>query len=73
MPEAAIINNVSGKVIIQFVVNTDGTISDIVVVQSLGYGCDADAIRLIKAMPAWIPGKKRGKAVKTILTLPISF
>ena len=73
MPEDALNNNVSGKVIIQFVVNTDGTISDIVIVQSLGYGCDAEAIRLIKAMPAWIPGKQRGKTVKITIELPIRF
>ncbi|NTW26176.1 MAG: TonB family protein, partial [Lentimicrobium sp.] len=73
MPEEAMKNNVSGIVIIRFVVNADGTISDIVVLQSLGFGCDAEAIRVIKAMPAWIPGKQRGKSVKTKVSLPVHF
>lgn len=72
-PEEAINHNISGKVIVQFTVNTDGSLSDIRVIKSLGFGCDEEVIRLIKAMPAWIPGKQRGKAVKTTMTLPVNF
>lgn len=70
-PEGAI--QLSGKVVVQFNVNTDGSLSDIRVVNSLGFGYDEEAIRLIKLMPAWIPGKHRGKNVQTSLTLPIQF
>jgi Ca-activated chloride channel homolog len=72
-PAEAINNNISGKVIVQFTVNTDGSLSDIRVIRSLGFGCDEEVIRLIKAMPSWMPGKQRGKAVKTTMILPVNF
>jgi Ca-activated chloride channel family protein len=73
VPEDALKNHISGKVIVQFTVNTDGSIHDIVIMRSLGYGCDEEVIRVIKAMPVWIPGKQRGKAVKTTMILPVNF
>jgi Ca-activated chloride channel family protein len=72
-PAEAINNNISGKVIVQFTVNTDGSLSDIKVIRSLGFGCDEEVIRLIEAMPSWMPGKQRGKAVKTTMILPVNF
>ena len=73
MPEAAVNKRISGSVVLQFTVNADGSLSDISVVRSLGSGCDEEAIRLVKAMPDWVPGKQRGKAVKTTITLPVNF
>jgi Ca-activated chloride channel family protein len=73
VPEDALKNHISGKVIVQFTVSTDGTIQDIKIVKSLGYGCDEEVIRLLKAMPAWIPGKQNGKPVKTTMILPVNF
>jgi Ca-activated chloride channel family protein len=72
-PAEAISFNISGNVIVQFTINKDGSVSDIKVIKSLGFGCDEEVIRLIKAMPAWIPGKQRGKVVKTTMTLPVNF
>ena len=73
IPVEALKYLISGKVVVQFTVNTDGTISDIQVLRSLGYGCDEEAIRLIKSMPAWKPGKQHGVAVRTKMQLPVSF
>ena len=62
-----------GNVICQFVVKSDGTIGDIKVMRSISPELDEEAIRVIKAMPAWTPGKKDGKAVNVRYTLPVAF
>ena len=62
-----------GNVVCQFVVKSDGTIGDIKVVRSISPELDEEAIRVIKAMPAWTPGKKDGKAVNVRYTLPVAF
>ena len=73
-PDAARESGVTGKSIIQFVVNADGSISGVEVVRSAGNGSlDAEAVRAVKAMPAWKPGKQNGKAVPVYFTLPITF
>ncbi|MFH1120864.1 MAG: TonB family protein [Bacteroidota bacterium] len=73
MPEDAANNRISGKVVLEFTVNPDGSLSDITVVRSLGFGCDEEAIRLVRLMPAWIPGKQRGIVVKAKVSLPFYF
>jgi len=73
IPEAALKNGISGKVVLQFTVNPNGNLSDISVVNSLGYGCDEEAIRLVRLMPAWNPARHRGKNVKASVTLPVRF
>lgn len=65
--------NVHGRVIVQFVIERDGTISNVKVLRGLGSGCDEEAIRLITSMPKWKPGKQRGKEVRTYFTYPITF
>jgi TonB family protein len=65
--------NVSGRVFAQFVVKTDGSISDVTVLKGIGFGCDEEAIRVLKSMPKWNPGKQGGKAVNVRYTLPINF
>ena len=67
-------NGIQGRVICQFVVNKDGSIVDVEVVRSGGdASLDKEAIRVIKSMPKWKPGKQRGKAVRVKYTLPVNF
>lgn len=62
-----------GRVMVQFVVGKDGKLSDIKIVRSISPTLDAEAIRVIKAMPTWKPGTQRGQAVAVKYTIPISF
>lgn len=72
-PDAARENNIEGRVVVKFVVNEDGHISEVQVVRGIGGGCDEEAKRVVQAMPPWKPGKQNGKAVKVYFTLPIQF
>jgi protein TonB len=72
-PAMARDNNIQGKVIVQFVVNEDGSVSNAKVMRGIGSGCDAEALRVVNGMPKWRPGKQNGKAVKVYYTLPIRF
>ncbi|MBI3220245.1 MAG: energy transducer TonB [Bacteroidetes bacterium] len=64
---------VEGKVLLQFVVDKNGNISDVKVMKGIGAGCDEEAVRVMQKAPAWAPGKQRGKAVKQRCIVPISF
>ncbi|HEY5593409.1 MAG TPA: energy transducer TonB [Paludibacter sp.] len=66
-------NGIQGRVICQFVVNKDGSIVDVEVVRSVDASLDKEAIRVIKSMPKWSPGKQRGKSVRVKYTLPVNF
>ena len=67
-------NGIQGRVICQFVVNKDGAIVDVEVVRSGGDpSLDKEAMRVIKSMPKWNPGKQRGKAVRVKYTVPVNF
>ncbi len=67
-------NGIQGRVICQFVVNKDGSIVDVEVVRSGGdQSLDREAVRVIKSMPKWKPGKQRGKPVRVKYTLPVNF
>jgi len=72
-PDAARDNNIEGRVIVRFVVNEDGAVSDVQVQRGIGGGCDEEAKRVVMAMPKWKPGKQNGKAVRVYFTLPIVF
>jgi protein TonB len=72
-PPAASRANVQGKVFLSFVVGSDGRITDVSVLKGLGFGCDEEAVRVVKSMPRWNPGKQSGRAVKSRFNLPISF
>ena len=72
-PTIAQENGVQGRVIIQFVVNQDGSIVDPVVMRSVDPYLDKEALRVIKMMPKWKPGKQRGKAVRVKYTVPVTF
>ena len=67
-------NNSQGKTYVNFVVNTDGSIQDVEVMKSSGdVYLDKEALRVVKTMPKWNPGKQAGKAVRVRFTLPVSF
>ena len=72
-PSVAAANGVQGRVIVQFVVNKDGSIVDPVVLRSVDPYLDKEALRVVKSMPKWKPGEQRGKKIRVKYTLPISF
>ena len=72
-PEAAQTAGKEGRVVVQFVVEADGTVSSAKVVRSISEELDAEALRVVNAMPRWTPGKHKGKAVRVKYTLPVSF
>jgi TonB family protein len=72
-PEAAKEKKVMGMVLVRFVVNEDGTTSDFEVMRGLGEGCDEAAIKAVQGMPAWKPGMKDGKPVKSQTMVPVQF
>lgn len=72
-PTIAAENGVEGRVVIRFVVGIDGSISDVEITHSLNPSCDREALRVIKSMPAWIPGTQDGIKVPVYFTLPVIF
>lgn len=72
-PDQAREAGIEGKVTVKFVVNEDGDISDAQVLRGIGGGCDQEALRVVKSMPKWKPGKQNGRAVKVYFTLPVTF
>ena len=64
---------IQGRVIVQFVVNKDGSISEAEVVKPVNPHLDSEALRLVYTMPNWIPGKQKGERVRVRFTLPVSF
>lgn len=72
-PEAALAKEISGKVYVSFVVDEDGRITDVEVARSAGNGFDEEALRLIRLMPWWNPGKMAGKPVRVSRTLAVPF
>jgi len=71
IPESAKENNISGKVIVQFIVEKDGSISNIEILRKLGFGCDEEVVRIINSMPNWTPGKMNDGPVRMKMILPI--
>lgn len=64
---------VEGKVFAQFIVDKDGSLSDIKVVRGIGAGCDEEVLRILNKSPKWNPGKQRGRPVKVRMIFPITF
>jgi protein TonB len=60
-------------VFINFVVEIDGSITDVKVLRGIGGGCDEEAVRVVESMPKWKPGKQRGKPVRVSYNLPVKF
>ena len=65
--------NLSGTVYVRFVVDEDGRIRDAEVIKGCGHGLDDEALRLVRLMPWWVPGREQGKPVRVQRTMPISF
>ena len=72
-PKEAFKDGVQGRVVVQFVVEKDGSISEVEVVKKVNEHLDAEAVRVVNAMPKWKPGKQKGENVRVKYTLPISF
>jgi protein TonB len=72
-PKLASENKIQGKVMIGFIVEADGTLSNINVKKSIGAGCDEEAERVIKLMPRWTPGKQNNQPVRVEVMVPIKF
>jgi len=64
---------IDGKVYVHFVIDKDGSLSDINIVRGIGAGCDEEVLRIINMSPKWNPGKQRGNPVRVRMMLPISF
>ena len=72
-PVVAEENGIQGRVIVTFVVEKNGSITDVQVVKSVDPSLDKEAVRVVKSMPNWIPGKQNGSAVRVKYTLPVTF
>lgn len=72
-PDSAAILGIEGKVYIQFVVEKDGSITNVELLRGIGGGCNEEAIRVISGMPAWIPGKQDGQPIRVSYILPVKF
>jgi len=72
-PQVAKETGIQGTVIVKFVVEKDGSISDVQLLKTIGGGCDEEAVRVVKAMPKWKVGKQNGEPVRVYFTLPIRF
>jgi len=66
-------SDIQGRVFVNFVVEPNGEISNVEVLRGIGGGCDEEAVRVVKSMPNWKPGKQRGSAVRCAFTVPIIF
>jgi protein TonB len=72
-PQIARETGIQGRVFVGFVVEPDGSVSNVKVLRGIGGGCDEEAMRVVKNMPKWKPGKQRGKAVRVSYMLPVNF
>ena len=72
-PQLAKENNITGKVFVSFVVEKDGRVGQVKILRDIGGGCGNEAVRVVKMMPRWKPGKQRGKPVRTQFNLPVNF
>ncbi len=72
-PNIAREKEITGTVIVTFVVEEDGAISGVQLLKGIGEGCDEEALRVVKSMPKWIPAKQNGVNVKCRFNLPIRF
>lgn len=72
-PPMARESGIQGRVFVNFVVEPNGSVSNVKVLRGIGGGCDEEAIRVVQSMPKWTPGKQRGKAVRVSFNLPVRF
>ena len=72
-PQQATENGIQGTVYVSFVVDSKGNVTDVKILRGIGGGCDEEALRVVKMMPAWHPGKQNGKLVRVLFNMPIYF
>ena len=72
-PQIARETGIQGRVFVGFVVEPDGSVSNVKILRGIGGGCDEEAMRVIKSLPKWKPGKQRGKAVRVSYQIPVVF
>ena len=72
-PQSARDNGIQGRVFVGFIIEANGSISNVEVVKGIGGGCDEEAVRVVKSMSKWHPGKKQGRSVRVKYMVPISF
>jgi protein TonB len=72
-PKEAQEKGISGRVMVSFIVEKDGSVNEVKIVRGIGGGCDEEAVRVVKAMPKWKPGKEKGKPVRVSYIMPIFF
>lgn len=72
-PKTAADKGISGTVMLSFIVNKEGNIEKVNMLKGIGSGCDEEAIRVVKMMPKWLPGRQNGQKVNVLFTLPIRF
>lgn len=72
-PKEAMEKEISGRVLVGFIVEKDGSVNEVKIVRGIGGGCDEEAVRVVKAMPKWKPGKEKGKPVRVSYMMPFTF
>ena len=72
-PEEAIKDTIEGRVVLRFIIKSDGSVDDVAVVKGLYPACDSEAVRVVKMMPNWIPGQQNGNPINTRYSLPVTF
>lgn len=72
-PQEALEKGIEGRVYVTFTIEEDGSVSNVRLLRDIGGGCGAEAVRVVKLMPKWKPGRQRGKAVRTQFNLPVQF
>lgn len=72
-PAVALENGITGKVIVRFVVEKDGSITNMQVVRDIGGGCGQAVLEVVEMMPKWIPGSQQGRKVRVLFNLPVRF
>ncbi len=72
-PDEAKAEKIQGRVFVSFVIEKDGSVSNIKLLRDIGGGCGEEAVRVVAAMPRWKPGRQHGRRVRTQYNLPINF
>ena len=72
-PQTAIDEGIQGRVIVSFVVEPTGKVTNVEVLRGIGGGCDEEAVRVIQSLPNWEPGVRRGKNVRVAFVVPVKF
>ena len=72
-PREAVDNNIKGKVFSSFIIERDGSISNLEILRGIGYGCDDEVLDVLRNMPAWTPGKIQNTNVRVKLVIPVVF